>query len=127
MLNYRGEARSAVDEKMAQGSRLPEEIVQALVNGDVKTLGRFFDASVDLSLNSNQGVYAKSQAEQILKTFFSDNAPAGGKFTYKHLTSYNKDNVQYYIGELHTGKGLYRLTVFMKDKSIHRMRIESNE
>ena len=106
---------------------LPDEIIMGFVNGDAKIVGKYFNEQVELILNGMQGVYGKSQAEQILKNFFSDNTSVNKKFTYKSLHDSERENAQYYIGELHTGKGLYRVTIYMKDQLIHRMRIESND
>ena len=106
---------------------LPNEIVKALVNGDAKAVGKHFNLSVELIFSENQGVYGKSQAELILRNFFNNNASPTGKFNYKHLHGSERDNAQYYIGELHTGKGLYRVTLYMKDQLIYRVRIESND
>ena len=108
-------------------SKLPKEIVQGFVNGDAKVVGRHFNLSVELIFNESQGVYGKAQAEQILRIFFINNASVNGKFNYKPLHGSERDNAQYYIGELLTGKGLYRVTIYMKDQLIHRMRIESND
>jgi len=105
----------------------PEEIIQGFENCDPRVVGRFFNMSVELIFNENQGVYAKSQAEQILRNFFNNNASSNGKFIYKHLHGSDRDNVQYYIGELHTGRGLFRVTIYMKDQFIYRMRIENND
>ena len=116
-----------VHESSVYSSKLPNEIVNGFVNGDAKVVGRFFNPSVELILNESQGVYGKAQAEQILRNFFSNNASPNGKFNYKTLHGSERDNAQYYIGELHTGKGLYRVTIYMKDQLIHRMRIESND
>jgi len=106
---------------------LPNEIIQALTNGDAKSISNYFNSSVELIINDSQAVYGKSQAEQILKTFYNNNASASGKFSYKQLHKGERDNVQFYIGELHTGKGSYRVTINMKDQRIHQMRIESND
>ena len=106
---------------------LPGEIVQALRSGDSKVISKYFNSSVELIFSESQGVYGKAQAEQILKTFFNNNASANGEFTYTHLHDTNKDNAKYYIGELRTGKGLYRVYIYMKDQRIHQMRIESND
>jgi len=111
----------------AQTSKLPDEVVQAFVGGDAKTICKYFDSSVELILSEVGGVFAKAQAEQILKSFFNDNASANRKFNYKDLHSTIRDNVQYFIGELHTGKGIYRVNIYMKDQLIHQMRIESND
>jgi len=106
---------------------LPDEIVQALTNGDAKIISNYFNMSVELIINDSQAVYGRAQAEQILKTFFNNNASASGKFGYKQLHKGDRDNVQFYICELHTGKGSYRVTINMKDQRIHQMRIESND
>jgi len=106
---------------------LPHEIVQGFVNGDARVISKYFNTSVELSLSESSGVYGKAQAEQIVRTFFNNNAAPSGKFNYKHLHGSDRDNVQFCIGELHTGKGLYRVTIYMKDNLIHRMRIESND
>jgi len=119
--------RDVVFEAKASVFNLPDEIVQALKSGDAKTISKYFNTSVELIFNENQGVYGKAQAEQILKIFFTNNASPSGTFGYKDLHSGNRDNPQYYIGELHTGKGRYRVTIFMKDQRIHQMRVESND
>ena len=105
----------------------PDEIVQGFVNCDARLISKYFNASVELIFNESSGVYGKSQAEQILRTFFNNNTSATGRFTYKHRHGSDRDNAQYYIGELHTGKGLYRVTILMKDKLIYQMKIESND
>jgi len=106
---------------------LPNEIVQALSNGDAKAISNFFNTSVELIISESQAVYGKAQAEQILRNFFNNNASANRKFNYKPLHDVTRDNTQFYIGELHTGKGSYRVTIYMKNQRIHQMRIESND
>ena len=118
----------AVHEARASILSLPNEIVQAFVNGDAKVISKYFNTSVELIFSENQGVYSKAQAEQMLRTFFSNNASADRKFTFKHLhSSPNRDNIQYYIYQLDTGKGSYRVTIHIKDQRITQMRIESND
>ena len=105
----------------------PRDITQGFENSDAKAISKYFNTSVELIISEKSGVYAKAQAEQILRSFFNNNAPSSGRFTYKHLHGSDRDNVQYYIGELHTGRGIYRITIYMKDRFIHQMRIESND
>jgi len=119
--------RYNVHDITVQTSSLPAEIVQALKTGDAKTISKYFNSSVELNFSESQGVYGKSQAEQILKDFFNKNASANGKFEYKTLHTTPRDNAQYYIGELITGKGTYHLHIFMKNQRIHQMRIDSND
>ena len=127
VIGLHGTAHEIIHEPNAHLFFLPNEIIQGFVNGDAKVVGKYFNMSVELIFNESQGVYGKSQAEQLLRNFFINNASANGKFNYKPLHGSERDNAQYYIGELHTGKGLYRVTIYMKDRLIHRMRIESND
>ena len=104
---------------------LPDGIVQALETGNAKNMSKYFNSSVELIFSQSQGVYAKSQAEKILKNFFDNVGPL--KYRHIHHTS-SKDNTQYsYIGQLDTNKGTYRVNIYMKNQCIHQMRIESND
>jgi hypothetical protein len=105
---------------------LPDEILQSLESADARGIAKHFDLSVKLILDDTEGVYSKSQAEQILRTFFNNHTTTDGRFKYSHLHGSDRDNMQYFIGEL-TGKGKYRITVDMKNKQIFRIRIENNE
>ena len=127
LVGFRNAGNGAIHNPVVESLNLPDDIVQAFVSGDAKGVGKYFNITVELILSESQGVYGKAQAEQILKNFFNDNASANGKFIYRHLHNSGRDNVQYYIGELNTGKGLYRVTIFMKDRLIHKLRIESND
>ena len=127
IVNMRVAAHEIIHETEARARNLPDEIVQALRNGDAKIISKYFNSSVELIFSESRGVYGKSQAEQILKDFFNKNAIASGRFNYKPLHNTDRDNAQYYIGELHTGKGQYRVYIYMKDQRIYEMRIESND
>ena len=120
-------SRGAIHDAKCNTVRPPEEIIQGFENSDARVIGNFFNVSVELIFNESQAVYAKSQAEQILRNFFNNNASPNRRFNYKHLHGSDRDNVQYFIGELHTGKGMYRVTIYMKNSLIYRMRIENND
>jgi len=127
VVGLRGTAHETTHDLNAHAILLSNEIIQGLVNGDAKVVGKHFNNSVELIFSESQGVYGKAQAEQILRNFFINNASASGKFKYMPKQSSERDKAQYYIGELLTGKGLYRVTIYMKDQLIHLMRIESND
>jgi len=129
VVNLRGTFHETVHETKTHALNLPDEIVQAFVNADAKIISKYFNTSVEMIFSENQGLYSKAQAEQMLKTFFTNNASANRKFTYKnlHSSSPNRENMQYHIGELNTGKGSYRMTIHIKAQRITLMRIESND
>jgi hypothetical protein len=110
---------------------LPQEIVQALNSGDAKVIAKYFNSSVELIFSDKRDVYAKAHAEQVLKNFFTNNPVDTGagkvNYTHRHTSGVGKENVRNYIGELRTGKGTFRIHIFMKDQRIYEMRIENND
>jgi len=120
--------RAAFREANSSSLKQSDELVQAFVNGDAKIIGNHFNSMVELIFSERQGIYARGQAEQMLRNFFTENASSTGKFSFKIVhSSPNRDNVQFYIGELNTGKGSFRVTIYMKAQRIHQLRIESND
>ncbi len=47
---------------------ISDDLVTAFKNGDSTTIANYFDASVDLSIPENEGVFSNIQAKLILKT-----------------------------------------------------------
>lgn len=90
-----------------------DSVLVALKAGDANMLSRFFDNRIDISLPERSDNYSRSQAEMILKNFFTTN---GGvtNFELKHKGENNGAN--YLIGRLMTHNGRYRTTLFMKQK-----------
>lgn len=104
---------------------LPEGIVNSLKTGNSKELAKHFNANIDLTLIDKQEIYSKTQAELILKEFFSKNVPSN--FTVIHQGE--KEGSKYVIGNLTTSKGTFRVSLFLKNQDntqvIHQIRIES--
>lgn len=88
-----------------------EDIANAIRSGDAKSVSRFFSSSVDLTLISQEDVYSKAQAEQILKDFFNKNTPRS--FSIIHRGE-SKDGSKYAIGNLTTSNGNYRVYYYFK-------------
>lgn len=105
-----------------------DSIVNALKSGNAKELAKSFNASIDLNIPNNEGVYSKSQAELILKTFFSKNQPKS--FEVIH-TGDSKNETHYSIGKLSTSSSTFRTYILYKKKgdtiSILELRIEVGE
>lgn len=90
-----------------------DEVVNALKNGDAAQIARFFDNTVEISLPDKSNNYSKSQAEMVLKDFFTTNGVKG--FEVKHKGE--NAGSQYCIGTLITKNGSFRTTIFMKQKN----------
>jgi hypothetical protein len=89
-----------------------EEVVTAMRSGDANQLSRYFDDRIDIQLPSKSENYSRSQAEMILKDFFSSNSVKN--FQVKHTGENN--GAQFCIGLLQTKNGNYRTKLYMKQK-----------
>ena len=103
-----------------------ENVIGALKSGNSAGLSRYFDNYVDITLPDKSNSYSKSQAELILKDFFSNNGVK--TFEVKHKGENEDNKSQYCIGTLQTRNGNYRVNVFMKNKEdkmlIQELRIQ---
>jgi len=107
---------------------ISESIVNAFKNGNAKVLANNFNTSIDLNIPNNEGVYSKTQAAIILKTFFVKNKPTD--YTTIHNGD-SKNNAHYSIGKLTTSKGSFRTYILFKKEGtkniILELRIELDE
>lgn len=89
-----------------------DDVIAAMKAGNATEIARFFDNTVEINTPDKLGSYGKSQAELVLKDFFSTNTVKGFALEHKGENS----GSQYCIGALTTKTGIYRTTVFMKLK-----------
>ena len=90
-----------------------DEVIAAVKTGNSTEIARFFDNTVEINMPEKSSSYSKSQAELVLRDFFSSH-------TVKNFTIIHKgENAgsQFCIGTLVTKGGTYRTTIFMKQKS----------
>ena len=104
---------------------LPAEIITAFKTGNSDQLAQYFDSSVELLILTNEDVYNKAQAKQIIKDFFLTHTPSG--FTIIHEGG--KQGSNFAIGKLTTNNGTFRVYVLLKSTNskqyIHQLRIEN--
>ncbi len=89
-----------------------EDIVTALKNGNANQVASYFDNTVEITLPQKSNTYSKSQAEMIIRDFFSNNAIRSFNVIHKGENA----GSQYCIGTLITKSAQFRTTVFMKQK-----------
>lgn len=93
--------------------RSPEEsidpIVSAIGSGSSSELARFFDSSISMNVNGQQGEYSKSQAEIVLRDFFKKNPSLGFTLIFQNE---NPGSLSTYIGEYATNQVSFK--VFIK-------------
>lgn len=88
------------------------DITRALSSGNADVLGQYFDNSVEVSVLDQENVYTKAQAVQVVKQFFTRNAPKG--FTLVHQGTSKGSDSEYCIGNLTTASGSFRVYLYMK-------------
>ncbi len=89
-----------------------DEVISAIRTGNAAEIGKNLDDPVSLSLPDKTGSFSKIKATDILQEFFSSNTVKSLDIQFKG----EKGGNQFCIGRLQTTTGVYRITVFMKDK-----------
>ncbi len=111
----------------AQTDKLPEDIVLSFEAGNAAELAKHFHTTVELIILDEEDVYSRSQAEQIIRKFFTEHKPSAFKVIFEG----GKENSRYAIGSLDTSNARYRVYILMKKQDdsplIHQLRIEEEE
>ena len=99
-------------------------IAKYISQGDVQRLSAWFADNLEITVISSTRTTSKSQAIQILKSFFQNYKPRS--FTITHTAS--NASMKYALGQLSAGGEVFIVTLFvnMKDESfeIQQLKIE---
>lgn len=88
------------------------EVVSAIKAGSASEVAKYFDNTVEITISQKTNSYSKKQAELVLSDFFQNNIIK--KFDVIHQSENSAS--QYCIGNLTTDNGIYRTTIYMKQK-----------
>ncbi len=106
--------------------QIPRNISVAIKAGNSASLSDHFNENIELTILEKEGIYSRTQAEQIVKDFFAANNPK----VFNLLHEGGKGSAHYAIGELTTDKGTYRVYFLIKminnQSYINQLRIEKN-
>lgn len=86
-------------------------IINAIKTGSASAVAANFEGNVEITIKSTANSYSKSQAEMVLKNFFSGNQPKS--FSVIHQGT-SPEGSKYFIGNLVTSGGTYRTYVYAK-------------
>lgn len=89
-----------------------DEVINAMKAGNAAEIAKYFDNTVEINMPDKSNSYSKSQAELVLKDFFSSHGVKSFTVIHKGENS----GSQFCIGTLVTKSGSYRTTIFMKQK-----------
>lgn len=89
-----------------------DDISNAIQSGNSNVIAGYFNTTVDLTILAQEEVYSKTQAEIILKDFFSKNTPKSFSMLHKGTS---KEGSMYGIGSLLTNQGgSFRVYFYLK-------------
>jgi Domain of unknown function (DUF4783) len=89
-----------------------DDVISAMKAGNATEVARFFDNTVEINTPDKSGSYSKSQAQLVIKDFFSSHPTKSFDVIHKGETA----GSQFCIGTLVTKGGTYRATIYMKQK-----------
>lgn len=84
-----------------------EPITKYIAAGDASSLSSWFADNLEISIGYQANTSSKSQARQILKSFFEQNNPRSFIITSKGA----QDNMKYAFGQLSAGGEVYLVTI----------------
>jgi hypothetical protein len=109
----------------ASAIEIPEGIINGFSKGNASALSDYMSSTLELTLNDKEEIYSKTQAEIILRKFFTDNPPS----QFKIIHQGGKEKSKYAIGKLSSGTKSFRITFLLKTVEnkvlIHQLRIEN--
>jgi hypothetical protein len=93
-----------------------EEVIDfaqtAIESGSAKELIKYMHSQVELGFGENRGSYGKSQAEFVLRDFFTKSPPRAFEYVHKGAS---KEGLRYVIGKYTTQDGtIYRSYMLIK-------------
>jgi hypothetical protein len=88
------------------------QIVSAMKSGNATEVSKYFDNSVEITLPDKSNSYSKSQAQLVLQEFFKNNPVKDFKIIHQSENA----GSEYCIGNLATTNGVFRTTIFVKQK-----------
>jgi len=112
----------------AVGMTAQMSVEEAFRQENAEAFDHHFHSDVEMSLPGNENRYTKADAIGLMEAFFSVHAVQ--QFKKVHSGSSRGKDSNYYIGQLTTDKGVYRVYIYYdvhdNTKDIHELRIEKN-
>ncbi|MFK8046418.1 MAG: DUF4783 domain-containing protein [Crocinitomicaceae bacterium] len=101
---------SSKDEKIQVVTNIKTDILAGFQSGKADLLAKYFPANIDINVLGKSNLYSKSQAKQVLTTFFTKNSPSNFKVVHEGQSNGTK----YFIGTYTSSGKDYRVTVNVK-------------
>lgn len=106
------------------GSEVFVPISKYITQGNADNLSAWFADNLEIGVASSLSSSSKSQAKQIVKSFFETHTPRSFEIT--HVAG--RSNMKYALGTLNAGGENYNVTIFVscknEDYKIQQLKIE---
>ena len=89
-----------------------KDVVTAIKAGNAASVSRYFDNTVEITINGKSTDYSKAQGEVVLRDFFANNTVK----SFIVLHQGESGGSEFCIGTLTTSNGTYRTTLNLKQK-----------
>lgn len=89
-----------------------DDITTAFKTSDQRLLSKYFGNKIEITLLDQSNVFSKSQAELVMKDFFSKYDPTDFQILYKNNPT--SDVARFAIGQLETKSGKFRIYFILK-------------
>jgi len=102
-------------------------ISKYIMQGDADRLAAWFADNLEISIMSTTNDSSRSQARQIIKSFFATHTPRSFEVTH----TAGRSNMKYALGSLNAGGETFEVTIFVSYKDnnyrIQQLKIERAE
>lgn len=88
------------------------DVVNAIKSGNAASVSKYFDNTVEITINGKSTNYSKAQGEVVLRDFFANNTVK----SFSVLHQGESGGAEFCIGTLSTSNGSYRTTLNLKQK-----------
>ena len=88
------------------------DVINAIKSGNAASVSKYFDNTVEITVNGKSTNYSKAQGEVVLRDFFANNTV--NSFSVLHQGE--SGGSEFCIGTLTTSNGNYRTTLNLKKK-----------
>lgn len=95
----------------AVGQNAVDDVVSAIKSGNSKMLANYFGNAVEISLPDKDGTFSKSQAEMMMKDFFTNHPPASFIVNQKGAST---GGSKFVIGTYKSGSVVYKVYLLLK-------------
>lgn len=86
-----------------------DPVITAISTNSSGELAKYFESSISLNVNGQQGSYSRNQAEIVIRDFFKKNPSKGFTIVYSSETN---PSLSSFIGDYLSGEGTFK--VFIK-------------